>query len=313
MASGPGSCEAARLMEQSRKKRKPRSKSLERLGAALRAARETAGLTTRQMGFSSGHVANVEGGHVLPSSSYVDRHVALGADRGQLEGLLEEARRDGRIRKTTANAAGASIPPQGVDEHTRGRDLRIHYTVRSYLAEFDFTEHGAIRRVRSTAAVTANSDKVRYYYTGHGPDERHGQRPPPTISNVTGAELDRINFTPVGSFEAFFRLEPPLMPDDLPRELAYTIEYESSDLADGVIIYLAPPGAQRHVLRMRFCEPALPESIWSFAAPDALMADHPQPDAQLQAAEDGWFVCEFDDLVSGWYYGATWRWPPELT
>jgi hypothetical protein len=297
-------------------KRTARSPEHARLGALLRSARLAAGLTTRDVPFSSGHVSNVEGGHVTPSQDYLDVFIDVGADRQLAEGLLAAidrqatAERDAQRRALRGEPARMTTAPQAVDSRTRAADVRRHYSVDSYDVEFVFSGTGAIREVSSRVALRAVSDEVFYYYAGHAPDDGHQTFGPPVVSASAGAELDRINLSPVGAFDMFFRLTPPMTPDDVEAHIVeYKVVLDDEKLADPVIMYLAPPGAKCHALRVRFESPVMPERIWWFGAPDAYQADHPEPDAELPRSADGRYELVFEPLIAGWCYGFTWRWP----
>ena len=66
-------------MPQSKRERPPLSELHFELGALLAAARTAAGVSTRGLGYSSGHISNVEHGHVTPSTDLVQAYIHLGS------------------------------------------------------------------------------------------------------------------------------------------------------------------------------------------------------------------------------------------
>lgn len=303
-------------MKDTDKTRRPRSAAHARLGELLRRARVASSHSTRDLGYSSGHISNVERGHVTPSRELIQAYGALGLDLYAAEALLIEIENDARRARQDQIRAARSLPtpsnvsaPSTVSPTTIGSEVRRHYRIERYDVGFEFDERGAIVKVTSTAAIRAVSPAVCFYYAGHSPDESHRARPLPKVEVRAGGALERINLSPVGAWDMFFRLDRPIDPDDRSAHvLTYVVELSARHQADPAILYLAPPGAKQHRLDVAFTPPMLPPAVWWFAAADAFEADRPSSD-RLADGEGGRYRRTFEPLVPGWYYGFTWTWP----
>src|SRR5215218_2565202 len=87
-------------MTQPSRQRVPISQAHAELGQELRRVREAAARTMRDIsGYSSGHISNVENGHVMPSLELVDTYVRIGGDRVRIIGAYEAAKRTTSIRR----------------------------------------------------------------------------------------------------------------------------------------------------------------------------------------------------------------------
>jgi hypothetical protein len=259
-------------------------------------------------------VSNVEGGYVSPSQAFIDAYVALGADRSLVEYLLDKIARESRAaqarrRRADSVQLGPARAPQAVDDSTRAGDIRRHYTVEAYDVEFEFTGFGAIERVVSQVALRAVSNDVRFYFTGHALDDSNNPPPPPRVTALTGGLVERINVSPVGAFDIYFRLDRPIQPHDVaPHAVVYVVEFDDVRRADPVIVYFAPPGARSHTLITQFVAPALPATVWWFAVPESYLIDRPEPGMRLESSPAGRYEHTFTNLLPGWSYGFTWTW-----
>ena len=300
-------------------RRHPRSPAHASLGAVLRAARERACVGTRHLGYSSGHISNVERGLVTPSRDLLEAYIALGADPSAVwagYGRLQSdsrAARDARRRHERADAGRpARRQPSSVGADTRPDEVRLHYAVERYDVEFDFTADGCLATVGSTVDIRALTPCVRFYYTGHAPDAR---RAPPRLGLevFAGGRVAQVNLTPLGVADVYVGLDRELAPDDPePYRLSYRVEVNDDDLADPEIQYVTRPGIRRHRLTARFAAPALPVRLWWVESADGLTRNKIGPETEFPVAPDGRYERLFDPVVPGWSYGFVWQWPADL-
>lgn len=280
------------------------------LGDLLRRTRSGRGLTTRDLAYSSGHISNVEGGHVTPSSDLLEAYIALGADRAALMPILDAIRHESeraRQQHRRSRKPARRPAPVTVDDATLSDDIRSHYVVERYDLEFRFTARGSIASVHSTVAITAVSPGVTLYYTGHSADG--SGRPGRLGLEVShGARVEHVSESPNGATDVYLRLDRPIDPGDGPYELAYRVNVADDRPADPQIVYLTRPGVRAHRLTVQFTPPALPVDLWRFGVPDPYAADRPERGTRLPASPDHRYEHDFDRIVPGWCYGVSWAW-----
>lgn len=201
-------------------------------------------MRTRSLGYSSGHISNVEGGHVTPSADLLEVYIQLGAPRDEVVALLgrlrvQSADQQRRARLAGRADSGRELPstPLIVTSHTAPDTVRSHYTVERYDVDFVLDNRGALRSVTSDVAIRALSANVSLYYTGHSPNARAGTSPNMGVEPVDGCTIDRINRTVTGSADVYLRLTEPISPVDAPARLSYRLDLDGSERADPNITY----------------------------------------------------------------------------
>lgn len=297
-------------------RRKPRSEAHAALGAALKRARTAAGATTRTLGYASGHISNVEGGHTTPSRTLLDAYIELGADRSEVQSLFDAVQttvadaRDARHR-SPARQGGATAVGQ-IDADTRPDDVRLQYAVQHYDLQLDFDGRGRLLSFAADVLIRAAVPGVRFYFTGLSL-ARDESRPEPAITVLDGAELERVHHYESGASDVYLRLARELHPDDPePHRLAYVVRPADDVLADPAMHYAARVGTNHHSLTLRFTEPALPAKLWRVSASDAIASFRLGPQDELPVVADGVYAERFDRLTPGWTYGMSWLWPKGL-
>jgi hypothetical protein len=247
-------------------------------------------------------------------------YIRLGADRYDVKRLLtaieEEARstREARRRAERLSSGRANLPlaPVTVDERTVGSEVRQYYAVERYDVEFLFNARGAIDSVSSTVSIRALFPSVRYYFSGHAPDSTNQPQVLRVVA-VSGARLERINTSPLGASDMFFRLDRLISPKDAePHILSYRVELSEDRVADPGIAYFPRLTVLRHRLVARFTPPATPTSLWWFGAQDYYEADRPDGASLILPDKAHLYDYTFDPIMQGWCYGFTWTWPDEL-
>jgi len=297
--------------------RKAKSRFHLELGVLLRRARLDAGAVTRSLGFSSGHISNVEGGYVTPSRYLLEAYIALGADRAVLFSLLDRIHEHSRTSRTLIKlgetAGDYSTVPRRVGDATSPDEVRRHYSVERYDVEFSFNEKGAITQVDSQVGIRALTPGVDFYYSGHAPDARNGRPQAVSVVPLSGCLVEHMNVSPLGACDAYLRLDRTLGPDDPETyELSYRVELSEDQRADPQIAYFTRPGVLAHRLSTRFAPPAVPTKLWWFGAVDSFDADRIRPQNLLDHSDDAVYQREFDQIVPGWCYGFAWLWPAQL-
>jgi hypothetical protein len=285
------------------------------LGGLLREARVKARRSTRELGYSSGHISNVEGGRVTPSRDLVEIYIELGADRSAVMPLFESlqhqarSRREQQQRLHRANR-GSARPVVQVGADMTPDAVRRYYRIVRYDAEFVFDATGAIRTVTATVALRATMPGARFYYTGHQPAARR-RRPDLGVTALYGATIAHTDVTDLGDADVFFELDREISPDDKDAHvLSYQVHLDDDDFADPEIHYVTRPGVEQHRLTARFTAPAEPRRLWLVTAPDAMA--RVDPAAILAPSGPGRYEYLFDPIVPGWTYGFAWTWPSEL-
>jgi hypothetical protein len=299
------------------------------LGAALRATRERAGVSTRAVAkvrsaaagespiapghYSSGHISSVEAGATAPSPELIEAYAALPcADPGQLRSLHERmvaaTRAAARRRREGVETEPEAIPPRSMEDVGDRHDVQRHYVVVATEAEYRFGPTGAVREVEITVAIRATADGARMYYTGfsYPADQRTGVL---RAEAVAGAELLAAQESPSGALACYFRLERDLSPEDRDAyRLSFRLSVRSEARAVPCLAYFPTRGGERLQLRASFDAAARPGSVWWFAVPDLIDAERPAPGQELPGNPAFSFARSFDRLVPGWCYGVAWTW-----
>lgn len=292
-----------------------------RLGRALRATRTRAGISTRQVPksprgqehFSSGHISLVESGRTAPSPELIDAYLTMpGCEPAEVRLLFEQmqvaAREAGRQRRRPGGDAPGPRPPRDMAEVASRHDIQPHYVVVSTEADYRFGPTGAIREVLCTVLLRAKTPGVRLYYSGfsYPADQRPGVL---RIEPRSGAGVAACQESPSGAVGGYFELDRELFPDDPePHTVVFAVTVDSGRRAAPRLRYFAATGSDQLILRAGFEAPAEPASVWWFAVPDIVDAEHPAPGHEVPRTAAGRHEFRFDLLVPGWCYGFAWAW-----
>jgi hypothetical protein len=298
-----------------------------RLGRALRATRTRAGISTRSVPktppagwaaadppyYSSGHISLVEAGATAPSPELVEAYAAMpGAGRAELRSLHEQmlaaTREAARRRRQGSDTPPGPVPPQDMGEVSSRHDVQQHYVIVSTEADYRFGPSGAIRDVVCTVALRARAAGVRLYYTGfsYPADQRPGVL---RVEVLSGAAVLAAQESPSGAVGCYFRLDRELAPDDAePYAVAFRVAVRSERRAAPRLRYFATGGSEQLLLRAAFDTAADPGSVWWFAVPDIVDAEHPAPGQDVPGEPAAVYAHRFERLVPGWCYGFAWAW-----
>jgi hypothetical protein len=297
---------------------KPISPAHRRLGAALRKAREVAGINTRTVPkphgkkpyYSPGHISLVENGRTAPSPELIRTYASFATvEAAKLTTLYDQAMAErseaGRRRRGIQSDHDAPMPTDAESIPDRWQ-VQQNYLVEVNTADCTFDERGVMREATCTAALRATSPDVRLAYAGHGypADPRPGVL---QVEALSGATLSTTRESATGTIQCYFRLNKALYPDDdEPHLLRYRVTVDS-EIPMPRLRFQAEAGNHRLVLRARFTPPAIPRQIWWVEAASTIDADYPVADRMMEP-ELADFSRTFDNLVPGWLYGYAWNW-----
>lgn len=292
--------------------RQPHSDEHYRLGQALRAYRTAAGVTTRGIPeYSSGHISNVENGHVTPSREFIELYaLRFGGEHGRLldefarlKSTTEQRRRAHRI----STKPSMSDPP-AITESSDSSVIRSAYQVRDYEIVYRLDAKGvirethAIRRIQAIYPGVSLASAMFNYPADTNPDAI-------TLHAGTGCELARSESSTRGYLTAVLRLPRELHPsDDHPHSLSYSIKNTSQIAAHPVISYYGRPSVGRYAVRLCFTEPTLPGRVWRFRGSEPSIADAtPRPEQYLEHSPAGFYHWDFHNLDRE-HVGLAWSW-----
>lgn len=292
--------------------REPMSEEHLRLGQMLRDHRQGANVTTREVqGYTTGHISNVENGHVTPSRELVELYIQrFDGDRGRLldafarmKAGTEQRRRDKRL---AGKPAMETVPV--ITEESDFADIRAGYQIREYEAFYRVDESGVIREMHAIRKIRANYPGIslssaRFNYPA---DSRAGVV---TIHAGHGCTLARSESTNTGYTSAVLRLTRELNPaDEHAHWMSFSITVDSEVIALPVISYYARSLVTRYSIRMFFAESFQPRRIWRFRGMDRAVADARPRDHQLLGYNSaGFYHWDFHNLNAE-YVGLAWSW-----
>lgn len=270
------------------------------LGAALRAARVDAGITTRGFaGYSSGHVSQVENGKVLPSEDMVRAYIGVGGEPGRLLGLLDRAR---ALRS-------ASEDPVAANELSSPRSdpylLRRGYTIESV---HDVHSFGAERRLLSMTHRTvvhpvherARFFPIRYSYQD---DPRPGVA---TVEGAGGCVVAMVEEDAIGVVYAVLDFLQAPRDEVGAVEVAWEITVTSSVPSRPQVVAGTSTRLPVATVGVEFTAQS-PAEIWPFRGFDE-RAGLSKPGAAAVPLVDRRHHQRFENLETEWW-GLAWTWP----
>ncbi|PSK91385.1 hypothetical protein CLV63_120112 [Murinocardiopsis flavida] len=294
----------------SRPSREPLSEEHRFLGTLLRKARLGVGATTRDVAyFSSGHISNVENGHVTPSHELVqhyidefdcDRDIALSAYR-TMRSASEARRREQRLARR-----GVVSPPYSVTAESTYSEIRAGYKVHGSEVLYRFDELGVLEEITVIRTISALHPGVslftaRYSYYA---DPHQGVL---SIEAGSGCQVERVNETITGYLSAVLRLDRDLSPrDPAPFSLSFKVKVNSDRTARPLLRYYGQ-SVTRHAMRAQFTPPMVPVDAWWFREPDVFDADQVPRRDQMMQSRNGFYFLDFDDLRKE-HAGLSWHW-----
>lgn len=269
------------------------------LGSALRAARVTAGLTSRDIpGVSSGHISQVENGRVLPSESLVRKYLAFGGDAGRLLGLLDRARAVRNQDETPASAA------QLTDVSTDPHILRRGYTIEQVTDRHRFGSNRDLVRISHLATIHLVNQASRYFPIRYSYEDD----PRPGVAMVEpgdGCRVVRHTDDAEGTVYAVLDF------GDAPRDSAgatgvsWTITVNSQAPSRPRVVAGTSTRLPAACVAAEFAEGTAPAEVMHFRAFDHRVTPKRNDAVPL---ESGQCQHRFHDLEREWW-GLAWTWP----
>lgn len=294
----------------SRAIREPLSDEHRALGVILREARSSAGATTRDVAhYSSGHISNVENGHVTPSHELVQHYIdEFGCDRATALAAYRSMRDAGEARRREQRLArrGDGNGAYRVTAESTFSEIRACYKVHSSEAIYLFDGRGVLREVTVIRTISAVHPGVsltaaRYSYYS---DQRQGVL---SIEAGSGCRVERVNETVTGYMAAVLRLDHEISPRDPGRyRLSFKVRVDSDRVARPRLRYLGQ-SSTHYAIRVQFTPPFVPARIWWFREPDIFdAAQAPGRDRLLDSA-NGFYFLDFSNLNKE-HAGLAWDW-----
>ncbi|GAA4951876.1 hypothetical protein GCM10023224_40650 [Streptomonospora halophila] len=304
--------------------RVPVSEEHLRLGRLLREARQAAGATTRDVAYySSGHISNVENGHVMPSSELVyfyvtefgcDEHLARRA-LAEAREVSEERRRSQRMQQRNQHRRAL---PLTLTPDSPADSIRSGYEVRETEAFYRLDERGAISEVdviRVISPLYPGVSLVSLTYNYHrdaepGDPDRHTAGVL-DLQPGLGCRIAAMRETRFGYLSAVVRLGRELDPrKDETYAFSYRVKVDSDIPCQPFLRYKARPGRRRYALRVLFTPPALPRKVWWFRERDLFETERDEPahpDNLFAENPSGFYFQNFSG-VDEFHSGISWRW-----
>ena len=287
-----------------------RSKAHARLGQLLRATRINAKKTMREVGYSSGHISNVENGRVVPSVELIDVYIGMGGDPGQLRAALSEvkdeieARRRNHRGKSPVNAACSKkiTLESPVDE--------IASSYRTNCAEhfYRVDERGVIRESTAIVTVTPHQRDAIFYscYQDYISDQRPGVL---RVEGGMGCEVAKIE-QGQGSLIVLYLDRSKAMTCDGSNSFtfSYKVTVGSNVRAAPLLRWGATRDCDRYSVRVQFSPACLPKNIRWFRG--MRRDEHklpPQSNQFLPDSPSGFYFWDFHDMRHE-NSGLAWEW-----
>ncbi|WP_460862787.1 hypothetical protein [Nocardiopsis coralliicola] len=288
-----------------RSERVPVSEAHSRLGQLLRAARASAGATTRDVAFySSGHISNVENGHVMPSENLVYYYVEnFGSDERAVRSALEAARQATRGRREQQRVR--ALRP--VTPESEIADIRRGYRVVENDASFRIGPRGAVEQVDVIREIAARRPGTRFVVARYAylNDMRPGVL---RAAAGTGCSIARISQNALGYLVAILELDRPVGPEDGPVTYSYRVRVDSPEPVRPALRYHAHERLQRLSLRVQFAPEAAPGTVWWFSGARPFdVEEGAEAGERIPANEIGFYHRRFRPEPGG-YVGIAWEW-----
>lgn len=274
------------------------------LGAALRAAREAAGCTTRQIpGYSSAHISQVENGRVMPSEVLVRRYIAFGGEAGRLLGLFD------RAKAVRARSDDPAVRGELADAASDPYLLRRGYTLERVRDVHHFDADRRLTHISHSALLHLVYPESRYFPIRYSYDDD----PRPGVASLTsshGSRVALVDEDAVGTLYAVIDFS------DAPRdptgavEVCWTISIQSAEVSRPTVVAGTSARLPAATIAVEFGSGQVPGDIRAFRGFDARaalgtpLANADSPVASGARRREQYFR----DLEKEWW-GLAWTWP----
>lgn len=289
-------------------KRPPLSTEHARLGQALREIRHAARKSTREIpGYSSGHISNVENGHVTPSRDLVKIYASLGGDLATLEGALRGIAEMSRAEVERSRAAARTLPTT-ISADSPVDEIRANYRLEESGYRVRYDGRGVMKECLITNTVRPVAELLQFVNFGSAylADRRRGVL---HIETIAGCSIARRHENESGAVEVVLELEEPASDSNHQTHYALRLTVKSDERAQPLLRDYVKLPRRRHSFEVHFEGLAVPREVWNFRS--TYLVDElrdPDPQRVILPSSEGIFACSFSD-IAGEFIGMAWRWP----
>ncbi|MEU9242842.1 helix-turn-helix transcriptional regulator [Streptomyces sp. NPDC048385] len=283
------------------------------IGGLLRAAREAAGVTTRQVRkvdgvgcYSSTQISQAETGKVKMSWALVEAYIhQFGCDRQALKSAYEQAK--GKKDRDAADLAVQLLGSE-VTADSSSDEIGSAYRVEECEQYYHLDERGVIVEVNTICTVTPVRDTeffgVWYQYFS-------GKRGEIDVRAGMGCSVAQVREVGDAMNQFVLKLDRPLrVQDKEPRSISYRVLVTSDTPSKPLIRFeYQRDHVTRHAIRVQFTPPALPKEIWwgRGVSTYQLEAD-PEPAREFSLNGDAFYFRDYRNIAPGERFGIAWRW-----
>lgn len=300
-------------MSSQRSGRLPKSEAHKHLGEKLRAIRKRAGRSNREVTkidgsfYTSGHIANVEGGYATFPKELLLAYSRLGGDYALL--VAEAERLDRQERQLYSNSdpdeealrGGLADPASPESLLRRGYAIDVNEDTAYFGPNREPVKALHQVTIRPLLA-TAKFFVCRY---GYEEDQRPGVL---SVDAIAGCEVARLQESAFGVLDIVLSFDQHNL-DELGRcTLSWAIRYDTSVPAEPELIVGTKARIPHISKRAQFTAPALPSQMWWFRDTDPLRRHvDPQEEQVIPLNSSDYYFCDFVD-VERELCGLAWRW-----
>lgn len=289
--------------------RAPLTNAHAKLGEELRALRQNAGRTLRDLdGYTPGHLSNVENGYVTSSKELVEYYASeLNGNPVKLHALYEAVLvASNRRRSGMRNKRAATYLVGDQFDRPSAADIRQRYYIELSEITYVYSGNHVLRQVKQRCLVRAREEVVDVVHFAHfyRPDPRPGVLVLATTENCAPHSLIESRR---GAIELLMRPSIPLVRGRETVELAYSLNVESDQAADPTLVYEIGARHGHLTVRSMFSRAAAPKAVWYFEERnEAFIHRDPSPESLLPIDSEASYEKHFPRPVRGWWYGLAW-------
>ncbi|WP_017627146.1 helix-turn-helix domain-containing protein [Nocardiopsis chromatogenes] len=287
----------------------PNTPELGILGELLRAARNAAGATTRQVpGFSSGHVSNAENGRVMPSRQFVLLYVnRFGCDRARVLSAYARAKAAGEARRRGGGPRDVE-PVEEVTAESPREEIASTYWIHEKESLYCIDDRGVIAEVHTVEMISAMAPNVSLFTRrfAYPTDPRRGVI---RVEAGHGCAVERLQESGIGVVVAVFRLDHDIHPGEDGYRLGYSLRVDSAAEAVPRVSFGSTTGVGRVGFRLLYPRCRVPRTVHWFRGRKSVV-EFSEPDHRNEIIGSGGVFYSHDfmdvrDDVCGlqWAYG----------
>jgi hypothetical protein len=293
----------------SKESKEPRSDARARLGYLLRATRQKAGKTMREVGYSSGHISNVENGRVVPSPDLIDVYIEMGGDSGRLHAALSEVKEESEARKR--NHRGKA-PAKDDSRRPITLESPVDEIASSYRTDYvehfyRFNEHGIINEFTAIVTVTPLQGDAIYYtfYQDYYADQRPGVL---HVEAGMGCKVAKIEQGAGSLIVPYLNYSEGVKGGENSVTFSYKVSVESDVRTMPLLKWTATRDCGRYSIRAQFAPSCPPKNLRHFRGMRSNEYKFPPRSEQfLPGSSNGFYFCDFY-VMQHENCGLAWDW-----